>query len=74
MEQELTARMDDGHIVRVIEVAPPLPLPDPLPQYAIEHGERLVRHPDDIDHTLFLTALTRKEVRLLRGKGSSGTQ
>jgi hypothetical protein len=58
MEQELTAHTNDGHIVRVTEVAPPVPLPDPLPRYAIEHGERLVRDPDDIDHTLFLSALT----------------
>ena len=65
MDKELTARVD-GHIVRVIEVGPPLPLPVPLPQYAIENGERLVRHPDDCDRTLFLTALTRKDMRLLR--------
>ena len=63
--REKTARMDDGHIVRLVEVAPPLPLPNPVPQYAIMNGERLVRHPDDRDHTLFLTALTRRTVRLL---------
>jgi NADH:ubiquinone oxidoreductase subunit 5 (subunit L)/multisubunit Na+/H+ antiporter MnhA subunit len=44
---------------------PIIPMPR-ASRYAIQNGEHLVRHPADVDNTLFLTARTQVEVCLVR--------
>jgi len=62
---ELKGRTSDGSTVVIVRVGPPLWPTARSSQFAIFNGEHLVWHPDDTDGTRFLTAITRKEVRLL---------
>ena len=62
---DLKGRMQDGSLVAIVRLGEPLRPNARASQFAIQNGEPLVWHPDDKDGTLFLTALTHKEVRLL---------
>jgi hypothetical protein len=66
---DLKARMQDGRIVTLVRVGSPQSSHSHprSTKFAIHNGEILVWHPEDKDGTLFLTALTRKEVQLITG-------
>ena len=66
---QLRGQFDDGSIVPVIVMhRPPGAVANaPVsPRFAIHNGEHLVRHPEDLDGTLFLTSQSGKRLRLIR--------
>ena len=66
---ELRGRFDDGSIVTIVSLSPkdlPLLYVGETPRFVVESGEQLLLHPHDTDGTLFVTARTGKNVRLLK--------
>ena len=66
---EQRGRFDDGSIVTVVSMSPkdlPILYVGITPRFVVESGEQLLPHPHDKDGTLFVTARTGKNLRLLK--------
>ena len=66
---EQRGRFEDGSIVTVVSLSRkdlPILFVGVTPRFVIDSGEQLLPHPHDTDGTLFVTARTGRNLRLLK--------
>ena len=66
---EQRGQFEDGSIVTVVSLSPkdlPILYVGVTPRFVIESGEQLLPYPHDKDGTLFVTARTGRNLRLLK--------
>jgi hypothetical protein len=66
---EQRGQFEDGSIVTVVSMSRkelPILFVGVTPRFVVDSGEQLLPHPHDTDGTLFVTARTGKNLRLLK--------